>query len=423
MTRRGNGGPIGTFRAVSAITSGTVIGQFMIVAVSPLLTRLYDPDEFGTGAVFASLLAILSVGACLGIDQLVLATGSEADQQWVARRAVQAANVVGLASLPVGLLFFGLGWYGIALSMMLAVAVSAAGRFAALSQLAIAQGSYAQLGRRSAYLGGVQATTQAGLGAVWPTAVSLAFGQAAARCVSILTVRRLRWSYASLKDNPRPTLRRGSIGVSFSSSVIAALALQLPTIATSAVFGEDAAGQASLSQRVLGLPMTVIGTAVGQVFLGQITKHRTDPAIRRGITRRFIILLSLLGAVFSSVIIVAAPATFEWIFGDQWRASGDIARATALAVGSQLVGSPLSYALVPLGGGRQFLIFIITRLVFGVALFSSSFTFGWSLEVTFWIYGASLCIQNVWLTAIVWRVAVTRRSVIEAVRPEETDSE
>ena len=52
-------------RSVGILAGGTAAGQAIIVAASPILTRLYTPEDFGVLAVYASLLSILGVVASL----------------------------------------------------------------------------------------------------------------------------------------------------------------------------------------------------------------------------------------------------------------------------------------------------------------------------------------------------------------------
>lgn len=49
-------------RDVATLSLGTLVAQAITIAVTPLLTRLYSPSDFGLLAVF---LAVVSVGATL----------------------------------------------------------------------------------------------------------------------------------------------------------------------------------------------------------------------------------------------------------------------------------------------------------------------------------------------------------------------
>ena len=58
--------PRSTFgKGVASLTSGTVIGQLLLLAASPVVTRLYSAEDFGVFGVFVSFVSILSVVSSL----------------------------------------------------------------------------------------------------------------------------------------------------------------------------------------------------------------------------------------------------------------------------------------------------------------------------------------------------------------------
>src|SRR5690554_5526121 len=48
-------------RNVVTLITGTGLAQALPIALSPILTRLYTPDEFGIFALYASIYTILAV--------------------------------------------------------------------------------------------------------------------------------------------------------------------------------------------------------------------------------------------------------------------------------------------------------------------------------------------------------------------------
>lgn len=46
---------------VTTLFTGTVIAQAIPIAISPILSRLYSPDEFGVWALYVSLVMFFSV--------------------------------------------------------------------------------------------------------------------------------------------------------------------------------------------------------------------------------------------------------------------------------------------------------------------------------------------------------------------------
>jgi O-antigen/teichoic acid export membrane protein len=58
--------PKGKFaRSVAVMTAGTALGQGLVLASAPLLTRLYTPADFGVLAVYGSIVSLVAVVASL----------------------------------------------------------------------------------------------------------------------------------------------------------------------------------------------------------------------------------------------------------------------------------------------------------------------------------------------------------------------
>ncbi|MDT2285392.1 hypothetical protein P7H17_03750 [Paenibacillus larvae] len=48
-------------KQVSVLAGGTAFSQLLLVAASPVLTRLYTPEQFGVLSVYVALLSIFTV--------------------------------------------------------------------------------------------------------------------------------------------------------------------------------------------------------------------------------------------------------------------------------------------------------------------------------------------------------------------------
>ncbi len=58
--------PKGRFaRSVAVVTAGTALGQGLVLASAPLLTRLYTPADFGVLAVYSSIVSLVAVVGAL----------------------------------------------------------------------------------------------------------------------------------------------------------------------------------------------------------------------------------------------------------------------------------------------------------------------------------------------------------------------
>jgi O-antigen/teichoic acid export membrane protein len=75
-------------RRMAMLSGGTLAGQLLVVASSPILTRLYDPPAFGALAVFSSLLAIFVIASAFRYEFAIP----------IARDEEEAVELVGVAS-------------------------------------------------------------------------------------------------------------------------------------------------------------------------------------------------------------------------------------------------------------------------------------------------------------------------------------
>ena len=81
-------------RSVSVLAGGTAAGQLIVIAASPILTRLYTPEDFGLLAVYAGILGILGVIANLRYQLAIPLPDSDED----------AASIAALSLLVVVLI-------------------------------------------------------------------------------------------------------------------------------------------------------------------------------------------------------------------------------------------------------------------------------------------------------------------------------
>lgn len=91
-------GAKGSFvRSVLTLMTGTSIAQAISILVSPLLTRMYDPSDFGILALFGSIVATIGVVATGRYELAILLPKKEDD----------AANLVAL-SMSIALVLSGM---------------------------------------------------------------------------------------------------------------------------------------------------------------------------------------------------------------------------------------------------------------------------------------------------------------------------
>jgi O-antigen/teichoic acid export membrane protein len=337
------------------ILSGSVIGQGAVLAVSPLLTRLYQPSAFGLLAVVTGLSAVIGAVATLGLERAVPLPRSGT----AARVLVLSACVALVASCLVTTLLVhayrrGLGAVlsvpalaGLWWSIPVAVAAIALQRIVAA--VLTRQRDHHALGVRNAVQGVVQVVASVALAPAGGVGLVIApsVGRLAASIggVGARRRRRLRLVPARIVRATLGRFRR-FIWAAPLSALLNVSGQQLPTLMIASSEGLVVAGFVGLAVRVLAAPVGVLSDAVGQWFTGSFSAVLRA---REGDVLPLLLRTSARTAVpamcAAALIAVVAPGTFGTVFGDEWRRAGEIAQLLVVLYAVQLSVSPVSQAL------------------------------------------------------------------------------
>ena len=87
---------------VVTLMTGTTIAQILPVALTPVLTRLFSPEEFGAFAFFASIISILLVFSSGRYEQAIVLPKEDKD----------AINILGLCFSLLGPFLLPCWWAG-----------------------------------------------------------------------------------------------------------------------------------------------------------------------------------------------------------------------------------------------------------------------------------------------------------------------
>lgn len=327
---------------MGSIVIGAAGGQALVLLGTPVLTRLYRPADFGTLAVFTSVVAIAGAVATLRLDMAVGLPASPADAAAVAWSAGASASVV---SVLVGLVLLAggdrlarlLGAPELADMWWLTVlTVAVFGAYQVMSSWMARAQRYAAIGVRDFTTGLTQISVQIGLGlAGWkPGGLLLGFGLARVAGAGALT------GPDSLFRQPRPTVRamrrvvhryRRFPLIASWSALLNTAGTYAPLVVVAACRGPAAAGLLGLAVRVLGAPSLLVVAAAARVFYGEATAAIRDrrPVLRQAVwanVRR----LFLIGLVPSVALAASGPALFGLVFGPGWSRAGTYASILSL---------------------------------------------------------------------------------------------
>jgi len=385
-------------RSVVVLMGGTAGSQIILVLAAPILTRVYSPEDFGLLAVYMGLLALVAVISSLRYE---LAIPLPVDDDEAANVAMLCLLLVVTITMLTALL---VGLMGSALAAALGVPTLA--RYLWLLPLGVLlTGAYSVFNywavrtKRFSSIAGTKLrqaliTIAIQLASFKLGGIGLLLGQVAGQGVGTTRLGRSAlasagFRHVSLGGVAKAAKRYRHFPI-FSTweGLFNTAGLQLPPLMFAALFSAGAAGLYALAHRVLTLPMSLIGGAVGQVFFANAADaHRAGKL--GPLVAQLHAKLAHIGMPPALILFLLGPDLFALVFGEDWRTAGEFARWMSPWVYLVFVYSPLSTILSVTDNLKQALTFQIVLLVARVFAISLGYWVG-DLMITIMLFsGAS----------------------------------
>jgi O-antigen/teichoic acid export membrane protein len=399
-----------SFRHVSVLVGGTVSAQAVTIIAAPLLTRLYSPHAFGLLGIFIALLMLLTVVMSLRYEQAIPLP--EDDREAGALLLLST----GIAIVMAALISAPLIWFGDEFARLLNAPDLAAffylvplggllaGGYNILQSWAVCTREFGALAATRLSQSLTCTAIQAGASMLGPGA--LLIGQAAGGGMGLgsLGWRTVRPRLGLLASIRWPDIaaaarryRRFPLWSSWAA-LFNTIGSQLPPLLFAALFDPVVAGMYSLANRVLSMPMLVLGKSVANVFLSGAAQAWREGRFGMRVAEVHG-RLAQIGMPPALTLALAGPQLFAWVFGAEWRDAGVIAQWLSPWLYLVFVTSPLSAAFDVLG--RQAAGLSFQLLLLGVR--ASAIAFGaWrgdaTLAIVLFAMGSGVC----WSVQLLW---------------------
>lgn len=349
--------PGGSVRNVAILTSGTTIAQTVVVLAAPVLTRLYSPNDFGLFAIYVGVIAVFSSVSSLRYELAIPLP--EVDDDAAALVVLSLTCVLCVASfITVILLFFG-EMVSVKLNAealtsylwLIPVGIVLAGAYQVFSYWHIRTKGFSILAQTKVAqsIGGVSMQLLGyGMGPV-----ALLFGQVASQATGLTWLVRSAYQRRQglfkgiCVNQVRAQARRYRRFPLYSSwgGLFNVAGANLPPILFAALFSPAVAGLYALANRVLSMPMSLVGSAIGQVYFSKAAEARRDGSIGNLVSKVHDKLAQIAMPPVLFLVFVA-PEMFSFIFGSEWRQAGIFVQWLTPMLYFQFIFAPIGQTLV-----------------------------------------------------------------------------
>lgn len=394
---------------------GTAAGQLLTVLISPVLSRLFEKQDFGVLGAFSLLLTFLSpiVG---GRYDLAIPVAKDDKESTEAMAAAMLTTTI--VSILVATVMLAAGpWVADLIRepqagkyfFLLPISLWMVGAYQALNYWAIREREYILTARTKLVQGIALALSQIAAGFLHLGQLGLVLADIVGRSAGKLTIATQVWARhkQELKALTWPGIKSTAYRYreyplyAAPAALVHAGASALPGLVLGVMYNSAVLGLFFFSYRYIWTPVSLLGQSLAQVFNGEGAEWaKTDPArLERGywsLVKR----LALLGILpFGTIALIGRPV-FTFVFGSSYADAGTYAQILSLGWYVQFVVGPVLPTLNLLERQK----WVLAADAVGIALIAGTFFAAaqnhWPVTLTLGFYTASVTVMYTLLLAL-----------------------
>lgn len=343
---------------VMKLISGTTLAQIISIVVMPILTRLYSPEAFGVLAIYSAIVSVVGEVSCFGYDRAVMLPEDDRDAERIVVISIILSAAISVLCVPLFMVFgrqlsFLIGTQGETNYLWLVPpAVLITGIFIVLNQWNSRKKLYGRLSIVRVINSIISSAGQIAAGFAGFTASIFMIVASIIGTVSSTIYLIVR----SLGRGEGRGLLQGLYWIDVKvliyrykkfplfdtwSTIINSISWQLPVIMLAGFFSPVEAGYYALGNRVLRMPMNLIGSSMAQVFYQRAAQAKLDGSLTHLVKGVFKRLVSF-GLFPTLLLAFIGGDLFVTFFGNNWIEAGIYTQILSVWTFFWFISSPLS---------------------------------------------------------------------------------
>lgn len=366
------------FKNIILIVGGTSFAQLLTILVSPILTRIYPPDQYGILTVCNSLLILLSISISLDYQNAIpIADNSEdACQLTIISIGFLTVNsiILGAILLVFGnqiLIYFNyeqLAGY----KLYIVIGVFFLGLYNIFIQICYREKEFKKITQTKCVQSILGNLLKVLLGIIKVGPSGLIIGTIVGQSAGVMKLRKIykhiskEICFVPNKEKSINLIRRYKKFPLYSApnNYVFTATSQIPVLLLAMYYGNTVVGNFGMAYMVVGLPFSLIGSAIGQVFYAEIASYGINDIKRMKIESiKILKKMIIIGLIPFLSILFFAPYIFVIAFGEVWRDAGKYTQILAISTYFNFLCYPIGRILEIISQQQVSLLFNSFRLL------------------------------------------------------------
>ncbi|MFK4785461.1 lipopolysaccharide biosynthesis protein [Fusobacterium sp. MFO224] len=372
------------FKNILLIISGSVFSRVITLLLSPVITRIYSPEDYGILSMYSAILGMISLIGALSYDNAILI---EEDDEEAINIFVLCVLLI-FSTTIIFLIIFYLKGESI-LKLLKASKLGVYGYFIPLGffltgiHTIISSWTFRKRNFKSITMTKyVQSITGNGskiiLGLLKFHSVGLLAGQLLNKISGIITLGYS--SFREIKGLLKYVKKYKILKMagrykefpmySFPGLLLLSVSSQISVIFISALYGSKEVGLFGLAMSVTFLPVGIIGKSVQDVFCAEAARCGKKNADKiKELSIELLKKLFILAIIPLIIIVWQGPFLFSFVFGEKWFRAGVYSRCLSIYVFSHFMIHPVSVIFQILERQKNSFILSLCKLIIVLLVF------------------------------------------------------
>ena len=365
-------------RNVSVLALGTIIGQFILLAITPLLTRLFSPIDFGILALFTSIATILAILTTGRYEFAIALPKDDAEAKNIAKLIFLIGSCLSILFL---LLIFFVRKIGIqtegyqefiqsSIIFLIPVFTLFTAIYSALQYWVLREKKYKQLATSGVYqiCGATLFNVFLGFSGIkYGMVYSLVIGQMIGISALLATIKIdifQKTNYENIKVVAKRYIEFPRYQI--LSDLCLTMSQQMTPILFSALFTTTEVGFFSLAYRMLKVPGIVLTSSISSVFRNDAIDVIRITGNCRDLYLSVLKKMVMLSIPIFTIIALFSPWLFSVFFGSEWIISGHYARIICIMMIIDFITIPLNSLFYVVQKQKNYMQIQVLNMLMGV---------------------------------------------------------
>ncbi len=344
---------------VLVVMIGTVLSQALPIISSPLITRLYDTNQFGIFATYAAIVGILSSISSLRFELAINLAKSDFQSYLTSVLSIIFNLIFSIIVLILLILFECIILTALKIETdnfvyFIPISIFIIGIFRTINFIKNRDKCFKDLSKSKIIQSSGTVISQISFSQLLNN-FGLIFGGLCGQFIStlyLISTFDLKYYYKNFKS-----LKFKALFSTFTrykkfafyqtpSTLLESVSAQLPIFLLGYFYSPIIVGLFALSQRVIRMPIMIVAGSFGEVMRQKASEDYSSKGNARDTFLKVFKKLLLISLIPFIVLMIFSPSIFSFVFGSEWHEAGVYARILTPIFWMSFIVSPVSVIII-----------------------------------------------------------------------------